>query len=45
MNSFTPNELPDMTDALKKVYEGKKKDDKKDKDRGQDDDGDGKWYE
>ena len=45
MNSFTPNELPDMTDALKKVYEGKKKDDKKDKDRWQDDDGDGKWYE
>ena len=48
MNSFTPNELPDMTDALKQVYEGKKKDDKKDdkkKERWQDDDGDGKWYE
>ncbi len=47
MNSFTPNELPDMTDALKKVYEGKKKEDKKDEksDRWQDDDGDGKWYE
>ncbi len=29
MNSFTPKELPDMTDALKKVYEGKKKEEKK----------------
>jgi hypothetical protein len=55
MNSFTPNELPDMTDALKKVYEDEKygydKDGKslnpkdKKKERWQDDDGDGKWYE
>ena len=51
----TRNNLPDMTDALKKVYEDEKygydKDgnsknpkDKK-KERWQDDDGDGKWYE
>mgnify|MGYP001428300848 CR=1 FL=1 len=48
MKSFTNNELPDMTDAYRQMYEGKKKDeDKKDekKDRWQDDDGDGKWYE
>ena len=38
------NELPDMTDALKQVYEGKKKEDSK-PERWQDDDGDGKWYE
>ena len=37
------NELPDMTDALNKVYEAK---DKKHKEpRWQDDDCDGKWYE
>jgi len=36
------NELPDMTDALNKVYEAK---DKKKEPRWQDDDGDGKWYE
>ena len=38
------NELPDMSDALNQVYEGKKKEDTKPK-RWQDDDGDGKWYE
>ncbi len=38
------NELPDMTDALNQVFEGKKKEDAKPK-RWQDDDGDGKWYE
>ena len=37
-------ELPDMVDALNKVYEGKKKYDKKTK-RWWDDDGDGKGYE
>ena len=37
-------ELPDMTDALNKVYEGQKKYDKKTK-RWWDDDGDGKGYE
>ena len=36
------NELPDMTDALNKVYEAK---DKKKEPRWQDDDCDGKWYE
>tara|TARA_B100001996_G_scaffold374491_1_gene353194 strand:+ start:233 stop:724 length:492 start_codon:yes stop_codon:yes gene_type:complete len=36
----TKNELPDMTDAYAKVVEEGKK-----KDRWQDDDGDGKWYE
>ena len=35
--------LPDMTDAYRQVLEGKKKDAKKE--RWQDDDGDGKWYE
>jgi len=48
MKSFTNNELPDMTDAYRQMYEGKKKDeDKKDEksDRWQDDDADGKWYE
>ena len=36
----TRNNLPDMTDAYAKVVEEGKK-----KDRWQDDDGDGKWYE
>ena len=50
MKSFTNNELPDMTDAYRQMYEGKKKDeDKKDEKkkepRWQDDDVDGKWYE
>ena len=38
----TKNELPDMTAAYQQVQE-KKKEDKKE--RWQDDDGDGKWYE
>ncbi len=33
--------LPDMTDAYREILEKSKKD----KDRWQDDDGDGKWYE
>ena len=37
------NELPDMTDALNKVYEAKGK--KHKEPRWQDDDCDGKWYE
>ena len=36
----TRNNLPDMSDAYAKVVEEGKK-----KDRWQDDDGDGKWYE
>jgi len=36
--------LPDMTAAYQEVQE-KKKEEKKDKERWQDDDGDGKWYE
>ena len=36
----TKNQLPDMTDAYLQVQEKKK-----DKERWQDDDGDGKWYE
>ena len=35
--------LPDMTDAYREILEKNKKDDKKE--RWQDDDGDGKWYE
>ena len=52
MKSFTNNELPDMTDAYRQMYEGKKKDeDKKDEKksekepRWQDDDVDGQCYE